>query len=72
MNGTESKVLPLLTVLSTAITSVVVVYLFMGLGYAIELAIVSLAALAAWLRWSFGHYRILLWAKPRRQQSGIP
>jgi hypothetical protein len=49
----ESKLLSLLTVLSTAITAVVVVYLFTGPGYAIELAIVSLAALAAWLRWSF-------------------
>ena len=53
MNDTESKMLPLLTVLTTAITAVVVVYLFTGLGYAIELAIVSLAALAAWLRGSF-------------------
>jgi len=49
----ESKLLPLLTVLTTAITIVVVVYLFTGQGYAIEFAVVSLAALAAWLRWSF-------------------
>ena len=41
------------TVLSTAVTAVVAVYLFTGPGYAIELAIVSLTALAAWLRWSF-------------------
>jgi hypothetical protein len=53
MNAMESKLLPLLTVLTTAITIVVVVYLFTGPGYAIELAVVSLAALAAWLRWSF-------------------
>ena len=53
MNAMESKLVPLLTVLTTAITIVVVVYLFTGQGYAIELAVVSLAALAAWLRWSF-------------------
>ena len=49
----ESKLLSLLTVLSTTVTAVVVVYLFTGPGYAIELAIVSMTALAAWLRWSF-------------------
>jgi hypothetical protein len=49
----ESKQLSLLTVVSTAVTVVVVVYLFTGPGYAIELAIVSLSAPAAWLRWSF-------------------
>jgi hypothetical protein len=49
----ETKLPSLLTVLSIAITAVVAVYLFTGAGYAIELAVVSLTALAAWLRWSF-------------------
>src|SRR5262245_32280877 len=53
VNAMESKLLSLLTVLSIAITAVVVVYLFTGPGYAIELAAVSLTALSAWLRWSF-------------------
>jgi hypothetical protein len=49
----ESKRTSLLTVLSIVITTVVAVYLFAGLGYAIELAIVSLLAFGAWLRFSF-------------------
>src|SRR4051794_21247886 len=48
----ESKLTSVLTVLSIAISAVVAVYLFAGAGYAIELAVVSLTALAAWLRWS--------------------
>jgi hypothetical protein len=40
-------------VLSIVITTVVAVYLFAGLGYAIELAVVSLLAFGAWLRFSF-------------------
>ena len=47
LTAMESKLTSLLTLLSTAITAVVVVYLFSGPGYAIELAVVSLAALAA-------------------------
>jgi hypothetical protein len=40
-------------VLSIAITTVVAAYLFTGAGYAIELTVVSLLALAGWLRFSF-------------------
>ncbi len=39
--------------LSIVITTVVAVYLFAGLGYAIELSVVSLLAFARWLRFSF-------------------
>lgn len=49
----ESKLTSLLTVLSIAITAVVAAYLITGLGYAIELTIVSLLALGAWLWCSF-------------------
>lgn len=47
----QSKLGSLLAILSTGITAVVAVFLFTGLGYAIELALVSLLALAGWLRW---------------------
>ena len=49
----ESKRTSLLTVLSIDITTVVAAYLFTGPGYAIELTVVSLLALAGWLRFSF-------------------
>lgn len=47
----QSKLVVLLTVLSTAISTSVGVFLFAGPGYAIELALVSLLALVGWLRW---------------------
>jgi hypothetical protein len=56
MNGRhpsmESTLTSVLTVLAIAITTVVAAYLFTGPGYAIELTVVSLLALGAWLRFS--------------------
>ena len=49
----ETKATSLLTVVSIGVTAVVALYLFIGPGYAIELAVVSLLALSGWLRFSF-------------------
>jgi hypothetical protein len=49
----DSKLLSLLTVLSTIITLLIATYIFSGVGYTIKFTIVSLLALITWLFFSF-------------------